>query len=89
MTDKSKKKMQQLRRWMIQKGYITVGSLAIAAEISREAVYQLVRYPNTETTARAGAPALLKIGKILEVDNATMLEWYEGGFANEKDTDII
>ena len=77
------KKMRQLRRWMIQKGFITIGSLSIAAGLSREALYQLVRYPYTEGTARAGAKALLKIGEVLEVDNLTMLEWYEGRFKEE------
>lgn len=72
-------KKSQLKIWALQKGLRNFTELATAAGLSRQAIYQAVRFiPDHGDYPPIGEPALHKLALALDQTDETIKDWYEG-----------
>ena len=72
-------KKSQLKIWALQKGLKNFTELAAAAGISRQAIYQAVRFtPGHGDYPPIGEPALHKLALALDQTDETIKDWYNG-----------
>lgn len=72
-------KKSQLKIWALQKGLRNFTELAAAAGVSRQAIYQAVRFiPGRGEYSPIGEPALYKLATALDLTNETIKDWYNG-----------
>ncbi len=73
-------KKSQLKIWALQKGLRNFTELAAVAGLSRQAIYQAVRFiPGRGEYPPIGEPALYKLAMALDLTNKTIKDWYNGG----------
>lgn len=72
-------KKSQLKIWALQKGYRNFTELAAAAGISRQAIYQAIKFkPGVGDYPPMGKPALGKLAAVLDLTDGTIGDWYNG-----------
>ena len=74
-------KKSSLKILALQKGLKNFTELAAAAGISRQAIYQAVRFiPGHGDYPPIGEPALHKLALALDQTDETIKDWYNGRF---------
>lgn len=72
-------KKSQLKIWALQKELRNFTELAAAAGLSRQAIYQAVRFiPGRGEYPPIGEPALHKLALALDLTDGTIKDWYNG-----------
>lgn len=72
-------KKSQLKIWALQKELRNFTELAAAAGLSRQAIYQAVRFiPGRGEYPPIGEPALHKLALALDLTDDTIKDWYNG-----------
>ena len=72
-------KKSQLKIWVLQKELRNFTELAAAAGLSRQAIYQAIRFkPGHGEYPPIGEPALHKLAIALDLTDETIKDWYNG-----------
>lgn len=71
-------KRDMLKIWALQSGYSNITELAKASGLSRNSIYNAIKYKPGDRSL--GEQGLKKLAEVLDLTYNTILDWYEGRF---------